>query len=149
MRFRASSPGGDVVAVTGVNTISFAFLTTEATNKDLLGFAVERADPTEDEKYFMAGFKVFRSVMPNPPPNVAVSTYDQPVQSFVWDDFTAKPDRDWAHGPSHRVRRRRVSLVSVSARPRPAAAGAPRASRLEVSPHLVAGLVQRQAIRDR
>jgi phosphatidylserine/phosphatidylglycerophosphate/cardiolipin synthase-like enzyme len=97
MRFRASSPGGDVVAVTGVNTVSFAFLTTDATNEGLLGFAVERADPTEDEKYFMYGFKVFRSVMPNPPPNVAVSTYDQPVQSFVWDDFTAKPDRDYTY----------------------------------------------------
>jgi phosphatidylserine/phosphatidylglycerophosphate/cardiolipin synthase-like enzyme len=26
-----------------------------------------------------------------------VSTYDQPVQSFVWDDFTAKPDRDYTY----------------------------------------------------
>lgn len=86
-----------MVAVTGVNTVSFAFLTTKATNKNLLGFAVERADPTEDEKYFMAGYKVFESVMPSPPPNVAVSTYDQPVQSFVWDDFTAKPDRDYTY----------------------------------------------------
>jgi phosphatidylserine/phosphatidylglycerophosphate/cardiolipin synthase-like enzyme len=97
MRFRAKSAGGEVVAVTGINTVSFAFLTTKATNKDLLGFAVERADPTEDEKYFMAGYKVFQSVMPTPPPNVAVSTYDQPVQSFVWDDFTAKPDRDYTY----------------------------------------------------
>ncbi|MDT5113522.1 MAG: hypothetical protein QOE20_5412, partial [Mycobacterium sp.] len=97
MRFRAKSAGGEVVAVTGINTVSFAFLTTKATNKDLLGFAVERADPTEDEKYFMAGYKVFQSVMPAPPPNVAVSTYDQPVQSFVWDDFTAKPDRDYTY----------------------------------------------------
>jgi cytochrome c oxidase assembly protein Cox11 len=53
MRFNAKSAGGEVVAVTGVNTVSFAFLTTKATNKDLLGFAVERADPAEDEKYFM------------------------------------------------------------------------------------------------
>ena len=68
MRFRTHSPGGDIVAVTGVNTVSFALLTTPVINAGLLGFAVERTDPVADEKYFMAGYKVFQSVMPNPAP---------------------------------------------------------------------------------
>jgi PLD-like domain len=97
MRFRTHSSGGDVVAVTGVNTVSFALLTTPDIDAGLLGFAVQRTDPVADEKYFMAGYKVFKSVMPNPPTNVEVSTYEQPVQSFVWDDFTAKPDQAYTY----------------------------------------------------
>jgi hypothetical protein len=97
MRFRSHSDGGDVVAVTGVNTVSFALLTTDDVNSGLLGFAVQRSDPVAGERYFMAGYKVFQSVMPNPPQNVAVGTFDQPVQSFVWDDFTAKPDQDYTY----------------------------------------------------
>jgi phosphatidylserine/phosphatidylglycerophosphate/cardiolipin synthase-like enzyme len=97
MRFRSHSQDGDVVAVTGVNTVSFALLTTSDVNAGLLGFAVQRTDPVADEKYFMAGFKVFQSMMPNPPQNVEVSTFDHPVQSFVWDDFTAKPDQNYTY----------------------------------------------------
>ncbi len=55
MRFREHSGSGDVVAVTGVNTASFALLTTPAANDGLLGFAVERNDPVENEKFFMPG----------------------------------------------------------------------------------------------
>jgi phosphatidylserine/phosphatidylglycerophosphate/cardiolipin synthase-like enzyme len=36
-------------------------------------------------------------VIPNPAPNIMVSTWDQPVQSFVWDDFTAKPDHEYEY----------------------------------------------------
>jgi hypothetical protein len=97
MRFRERSVSGDVVAVTGVNTASFALVTTTTTNDALLGFAVERTDPVENQKFFMRGYKVFKSAMPNPPGNVHVSTYDQPVQSFLWDDFTLKPDRDYLY----------------------------------------------------
>ncbi len=38
----------------------------------------------------MYGFKVFQSVIAEPQPDLQVTTFDQPVQSFVWDDFTAK-----------------------------------------------------------
>ena len=38
----------------------------------------------------MRGFKVFHSIIPNPDKNTQVSTWDHPVQSFVWDDFTAR-----------------------------------------------------------
>ena len=40
----------------------------------------------------MSGFKVFKSVIPIPGPHLQVSTSDHPVQSFLWDDFTGKPD---------------------------------------------------------
>ena len=93
MRYKSKRTQGYVVfAVTGVNTVSFAIDASKADTAGLLGFAVERVDPAADERYFMQGYKVFRSLIPYPEPNAAVSTFEHPVQSFVWDDFTAKPD---------------------------------------------------------
>jgi phosphatidylserine/phosphatidylglycerophosphate/cardiolipin synthase-like enzyme len=94
VRFKSRESGGfQVFAVTGVNTISFGIKATPAARKGLLGFAVERFDSNENERYFMPGFKVFRSIESNPTPSLRVSTWEHPIQSFVWDDFTAKPDR--------------------------------------------------------
>ena len=98
MRFKSSRVGGfQLFAVSGTNTISFAIDATTAARKNLLGFAVERFDPTENQRYTMYGYKVFRSVMPHPPKHPLVSTHDHPVQSFVWDDFTAKPGRAYEY----------------------------------------------------
>ena len=98
MRFRSKDSGGfQVFAVTGINTVSFGIKASADAQKGLLGFGVERADPKEGEKYVMPGFKVFRSVIPHPDANTRVTTMEHPMQSFVWDDFTAKPDRDYEY----------------------------------------------------
>lgn len=98
MRFKSSKTGGyRIFAVSGTNTISFAIDASDANTKGLLGFAVERFDPTENERYFVPGFKVFGTVIPEPDEKTTVSTFDHPIQSFVWDDFTAKPDRDYEY----------------------------------------------------
>lgn len=93
MRFKSPKVGGfRVFAVAGVNTISFGIQATAAAKKGLLGFSVERFDPKKNERFTMLGFKVFQSIFPNPGPHLQVSTFDQPVQSFLWDDFTAQAD---------------------------------------------------------
>jgi phosphatidylserine/phosphatidylglycerophosphate/cardiolipin synthase-like enzyme len=98
MRFCSEKIGGyKVFAVTGTNTVSFAIDPTEADTKGLLGFGIERIDQVENERYFLYGFKVFESVIPNPTPDTVVSTRDHPVQSFVFDDFTAKPGRRYSY----------------------------------------------------
>jgi phosphatidylserine/phosphatidylglycerophosphate/cardiolipin synthase-like enzyme len=98
MRFKSRKTDGyQVFAVSGTNTISFGIDFDDADTKGLLGFAVERSDPKEKERYFVFGFKVFPSVIPNPDEHTSVKTFDQPVQSFVWDDFTAKPDRAYEY----------------------------------------------------
>lgn len=98
MRFVSREVGGyRVFAVTGVNTVSFAIDFSNADTGGLLGFAVERYDPAENERYFVYGMKVFRSVIPKPDETTSVSTYDHPIQSFVWDDFTAKPERRYEY----------------------------------------------------
>jgi phosphatidylserine/phosphatidylglycerophosphate/cardiolipin synthase-like enzyme len=102
MRFRSAKQDGfQVSAVSGVNTISFGISATSAAKKGLLGFAVKRIDPNPDtrktEQYYMYGFKVFQSVIPQPDDNTKVSTEQHPVQSFVWDDFTAKPGHKYTY----------------------------------------------------
>jgi phosphatidylserine/phosphatidylglycerophosphate/cardiolipin synthase-like enzyme len=98
MRFKSRPKNSyQVFAVSGVNTISFGIHASEEAKRGLLGFAVERIDPKEKERYFMPGFKVFQSVLPSPTPSTLVSTWEHPIQSFVWDDFTAKPDREYQY----------------------------------------------------
>lgn len=101
MRFVSTPAGGyRVFAVTGTNAVSFGIDFSAAQTAGLLGFAVEREDPAESERYYLYGEKVFQSIIPHPDGSIQVSTHDQPVQSFVWDDFTAKPGRKynyWFH----------------------------------------------------
>jgi phosphatidylserine/phosphatidylglycerophosphate/cardiolipin synthase-like enzyme len=98
VRFKSQQVGGfQVFAVAGTNTVSFGIDFTQPAIAGLLGFAVEREDLTENEHYYMYGFKVFPSVYPNPDETLQVLTFDQPVQSFVWDDFTAKGDHDYVY----------------------------------------------------
>jgi phosphatidylserine/phosphatidylglycerophosphate/cardiolipin synthase-like enzyme len=97
MRFKSPPTDGfQAFAVSGVNTISFAISATAGAKKGLLGFAVERGlkgkKPT-----FQPGFKVFRSLLPHPTKDTRVSTKDHPVQSFVWDDFTAAPETEYLY----------------------------------------------------
>lgn len=94
MRFKSKPVDGyTVYAVTGANVASFAIHHGAPLPQDLLGFAVYRVDPTANEEYWVYGFKVFPSIIPQPDETTQVSTRDHPVQSFVWDDFTCKPDR--------------------------------------------------------
>jgi phosphatidylserine/phosphatidylglycerophosphate/cardiolipin synthase-like enzyme len=98
MRFKSpKSKSFQVFAVSGVNTISFGIKASEEARDGLLGFAVERFDPAADERYIMPGFKVFRSIIPKPIPDAPISTWEHPVQSFVWDDFTAKPNHEYEY----------------------------------------------------
>src|SRR5678816_1846935 len=98
MRFKSSVVNGfQIFAVTGINTISFGIQASTAAKSGLLGFVVKRADPPGSTPKIMPGFKVFPSLIPNPTPHIQVSTWDHPVQSFVWDDFTGKPDHTYEY----------------------------------------------------
>ena len=98
MRFKSAKTGPyQVLAVSGTNTISFAISAGKAGTKGLLGFAVERSDPEGKQDFYAFGFKVFPSVIPKPDDKTRVKTSRHPVQSFVWDDFTAKPDHEYEY----------------------------------------------------
>jgi phosphatidylserine/phosphatidylglycerophosphate/cardiolipin synthase-like enzyme len=93
MRARESKDGISVHAISGTHVVILGLNATEQARHGLLGFAIRRIDHTENEDYWLFGTKVFRSVVPEPdlddPP---VSTLDHPIQSFLWGDYTAKPD---------------------------------------------------------
>src|SRR4030042_3068819 len=98
MRFKSQKEHGfQVFAVAGVNTISFAIEASSEAKEGLLGFTVERFDPKEKQRYTMPGFNVFRSIIPNPQKHQQVSTAEHPIQSFLWDDFTAKEGRGYEY----------------------------------------------------
>jgi len=56
----------------------------EAECPGLLGFALRREDHTEGEKYWLSGYKTFKSVEPSPPPGILYSTRQHPIQGFTW-----------------------------------------------------------------
>src|SRR5215213_5736794 len=98
MRFKSAKTGPyQVLAVSGTNTISFAISAGKAGTKGLLGFAVERSDPGGKQDFYAFGFKVFPSVIAKPDEKTRVKTSRHPMQSFVWDDFTAKPDHKYEY----------------------------------------------------
>src|SRR5947208_8695360 len=74
MRFKSEKVGGfQIFAVTGVNTVSFGIDAAAKAKKGLLGFAVERTDPSGKSKT-IRGFKVFKSLLPKPTPKDLIST---------------------------------------------------------------------------
>lgn len=98
MRFKSEKTDGyQVFAVTGTNTVSFGIDFEDADTEGLLGFGVERIDKAENQRFFTFGFKVFPSVVKHPDEKTTVKTNDHPIQSFITDDFTAKPDRDYEY----------------------------------------------------
>jgi phosphatidylserine/phosphatidylglycerophosphate/cardiolipin synthase-like enzyme len=117
------SGGLQVFAVAGTNTVSFGIHADQTARSGLLGFAIERIDPAEDERYYVHGFNVFPSIVPQPDQNTYVTTYVHPIQSLVWDDFT-KPAHDYTYvfhplaGTPKKLDRSRPS-VSIDIRTEP------------------------------
>ena len=69
---------------------------TEEASQGVLGFAIERIDHTEDERYWLRGFKTFEETDPEVP-GCPVSTLEHPVQSVLWGDFTAKHKHSYTY----------------------------------------------------
>ncbi|MDX2174398.1 MAG: phospholipase D-like domain-containing protein [Bacteroidota bacterium] len=68
--------------------------------KDLLGFAIERAEVEGDveiEKYPMKGIKRFKDKDKGLAPGTPVSTFEHPVQTFQWCDYTAKENKEYIY----------------------------------------------------
>jgi phosphatidylserine/phosphatidylglycerophosphate/cardiolipin synthase-like enzyme len=98
MRFKSEAEKGiQVFAVAGTNCVSFGIAADSAARDRLLGFAVERVDPHSGHRFWISGYKVFASLISEPTAQTSVSTHDHPIQSLVWDDFTASPGGDYEY----------------------------------------------------
>ena len=87
---RVNAIGGSHVVILGMDASSKA-------RKGLLGFAFHREDHTENEAYWLRGFKTFEATDPTPKPGSLVSTQEHPIQDFHWGDYTAKPDHNYTY----------------------------------------------------
>jgi phosphatidylserine/phosphatidylglycerophosphate/cardiolipin synthase-like enzyme len=90
-------------AIAGTHTVLIALDCAEALRHGLLGFAFKRetVGDTHGQPKWLRSLKVFKSVVPDPlkerdPRDPSkpkrFSTWEHPVQSFLWSDYTAQPD---------------------------------------------------------
>ncbi len=91
MRYRNANAGVELNIVAGTYVVILSIDMEKAKTKGLLGFAIEREDHTENEKYYLKGFKYFKETADKRYDGQLFSTHEHPVQSFFWEDFTAKP----------------------------------------------------------
>lgn len=91
MRARNEGQGIAVRAIGGTHVVTLGLDADPTQLNGLLGFAIKRDDLTENESYWLRGAKTFQEVVPIQRPGVSYSLLEQPVQSFRWADYTAKP----------------------------------------------------------
>ncbi len=97
MRAKQSKDGLIGQAIAGTYVVMLGWdLSQEQLKKGLLGFAILRADKTENESYWLRGMKTFPDATPLPPGGDA-SSHDQPYQTFQWADYSAKPDHKYSY----------------------------------------------------
>jgi phosphatidylserine/phosphatidylglycerophosphate/cardiolipin synthase-like enzyme len=97
VRRKRTTEGVTVNAFAGTNVVSLGWDVTGERRKGCLGFAVQREDHTEDERYWMTGMKTFAETDPGLGPGGQVSSRLHPFQAFQWADYSAKPDHDYTY----------------------------------------------------
>src|SRR6266581_2068391 len=97
MRNKKTKGDLSVQAIAGTHVVLLGMDLPEQDCPGLLGFALRREDHTEGEKYWLSGYKTFKSTEPFPPPGMLYSTRQHPIQGFTWSDFSAKPDHEYTY----------------------------------------------------
>ncbi|MDT7713513.1 MAG: hypothetical protein QOG46_2328 [Pseudonocardiales bacterium] len=97
MRVRTKKSGISVNAIAGSNVVMLGFDLSDARRKGCLGFAIQREDHTDDERYWMKGMKTFEATDPGLGPGGQVSSREHPFQGFQWADYSAKPGYDYTY----------------------------------------------------
>ena len=98
MRTKKQEHGLQVQAIAGTHVVLLGWDIVDAQlKKGLLGFAIQRTDHTESESYWLRGMKTFPDTKPPLGPGGDASTHEQPIQSWQWADYTAKPVHDYSY----------------------------------------------------
>jgi len=95
MRARAKGDRISVQAIAGTHVVLLGMDVDDSLAKGLLGFRIERVDHTEGERYFLDNPLLFEVNDVGPEPDH--STRRNPVQEFVWGDYTAKPNHTYSY----------------------------------------------------
>jgi hypothetical protein len=96
MKNKARSGPLSVQAIAGTYVVLLGIDMWEEASRGVLGFAIERTDHTEDERYWLRGLKTFEETDPGVP-GLLVSTLEHPFQSFLWGDYTAKTRHSYTY----------------------------------------------------
>jgi len=86
-----------VQAIAGTYVVMLGFDMDEQDCKGLLGFSVHRTSHDEDEAGYIKGMKCFAETDPGFEAGAQYSTQQQPVQSFQWADYSAKPGQKYTY----------------------------------------------------
>ena len=97
MRTRAKENGLEVTCVAGTSAVILSIDMPQQQTEGLLGFSIEREDLIENEKYFLKGFKYFEETVGSAVKNELFSSFEHPIQSFMWEDFTVKSTYDYIY----------------------------------------------------
>jgi phosphatidylserine/phosphatidylglycerophosphate/cardiolipin synthase-like enzyme len=95
MRANKKQNGITAQAIAGTYVVYLGWDIDTAKRKNLRGFAIQREDITEGEKYWLRGMKSFAAT-PLPPGGDA-SSLEQPFQTFQWGDYTAKENHKYRY----------------------------------------------------
>ena len=85
-----------VKAISGTRVVLMAFDLDPAELNGLHGFAIKRGVVGGAAPEFLTGIKYFPSLVPHPVKGAKYSTRVHPLQSFLWSDYSADPDTEYA-----------------------------------------------------
>ncbi|MBV9835958.1 MAG: hypothetical protein JO055_16190 [Alphaproteobacteria bacterium] len=91
MRVRETKGGLTVQAIGGAHVVLLAFNMDRDKCPGLKGFAIHRTDHTEEDARWLEGMKTFEATDPKMGRGMHHSTRKQPIQDFMWSDYTAQP----------------------------------------------------------
>ncbi len=92
MRVTATAGDFRAKAIAGTHTVLLAIDCAEPRRQGLLGFAIKREIGGGGQAKWLASLKVFKSVIATPQVGAIYTSDKFPIQSFLWGDYTAKPD---------------------------------------------------------
>ena len=93
----ARAGGQAVQATAGTDVVILGWDIEDLLKADLLGFAIQRVDHTENENVRRRGMKTFPNNNPPLPLGGNASSREQPFQTFQWGDYSAKPDHQYTY----------------------------------------------------
>jgi phosphatidylserine/phosphatidylglycerophosphate/cardiolipin synthase-like enzyme len=102
MRFTTPEADFRARVIAGTHTVLIALTCKDSLRNGLLGFAFKRelVDGPNPGPKWLPSLKVFKSIVPDPSKAVdpvtgkrlRFSTWEHPIQSFLWSDYSAKPN---------------------------------------------------------
>jgi phosphatidylserine/phosphatidylglycerophosphate/cardiolipin synthase-like enzyme len=95
MRALGKGDGLQIQLVAGTYVVLIGISVDPDQVDDLLGFSIQRTDHTEGERYFLYNHLLFERNDKGPKSNY--SSDANPIQAFVWGDYTAKPAHTYTY----------------------------------------------------